>query len=152
MPYDSREQTNEQKSFKNCTPSRAPGHFCPNGFPRLCSLSFVICLFFAMLDAGKHTNHDKQRAHTGETFWAKRAWRCRRVRFLRFLAAAGNLPPQDTKLAPKRGPASAPRAPKRTPKTATFHPRPQKDTQKGPQISTQGTRRSSKNKISPLRP
>ena len=52
---------------------------------------------------------------------AKKAWGCRRVLFLRFSAAAGNIPPQDPKLTPKwdpkspnRDPKSAPRAPKRT--------------------------------------
>ena len=44
-----------------------------------------------------------------------------RVLFLTFLTAAGNLPPQDTKLTPKRGPNQHP-GPQKDPKTATFHP------------------------------
>ncbi len=96
-----------------------------------------------MLDTGKHTNHEGQRPETGEAFWPKRAWRSRRVRFLRFFAAAGNLPLQDTKLTPKRDPNQHPGPPKRPPKRQPSTPRPQTDTQKGPQISTPGLRSTS---------
>jgi hypothetical protein len=55
----------------------------------------VICVFFEkILDTEKQANHHVQRAQTGEAFWATRAWRCRGVLFLRFLAAAGNLFPK----------------------------------------------------------
>ena len=55
---------------------------------------------------------------------------------LSVVAAAGNLPPQDLTLTPKRDPKSAPRAPKRTLKNGSIDTGPQTDTQKGPQIST----------------
>ena len=62
---------------------------------------------------------------------------------MRFLAAAGNLPPQDTKLTPKRDPNQHPGPPNRPPKRQPSTPRPQTDTQKGLQISTPGVRSTS---------
>ncbi len=82
------------KNIQKQHPSAAPGPFSQTGFPRLCSLFVVICVFFAIWDMGNQPNHNVQRAQTGETFWATRAWRCRRVLFLKFLAAAGNLFPK----------------------------------------------------------
>ena len=79
----------------------------------------------------KHANHDVKRAQTGEAFWPQRANRSRRVRFLRFRAAAGNFPPQDTKQAPKRSSKQQPghqnypnKAPAPAPAPSTQHPAP----------------------------
>ena len=46
--------------------------------------------FQCQTSLNKHANHDGQRAQTGETFWPKRAWRCRGVRFLTFIFAPGH--------------------------------------------------------------
>ncbi len=43
----------EQQSLKNRTPSAAPGPFSETGFPRLCSLYLVICVFFCDFVYGK---------------------------------------------------------------------------------------------------
>ena len=40
------EKFDKNEHLENVHPSRAPGPCCPKGFPRPCSLSVVICVFF----------------------------------------------------------------------------------------------------------
>ena len=95
-------------------PSAAPGPCCPKGFPRLCSLSLVICVFVCDFGYGKPRKSRRTASTDGGSLLGKTGLALQMGAILRVLAAAGNLPPQDLTLTPKRDPKSAPRAPKRT--------------------------------------
>ena len=50
------ESCRQQLKTSKQHPSAAPGPFSQTGFPRLCSLYVLICVFFASLDTEKQTN------------------------------------------------------------------------------------------------
>jgi hypothetical protein len=59
---------NKQKSLKNNTPSAASGPFSQTGFPRLCSLYVVICVFFEDFGYEKTSKSPRQASTDGGGF------------------------------------------------------------------------------------
>ncbi len=113
LPSDGQEPTKTLKIAPLCSTRPVLAKRFP---PSVLAVPRDLRVCLAILDTENHANHDGLRAQTEATFWSKRACRCRGVRILRLLAAAGNLPPQDPKLTRKRDPKSASRGSKRTPK------------------------------------
>ena len=81
------ESKKHQKSHPICS---ARPVLCKRFPPSVVAVLRDLRVCLAMLDTENHANHDGQRAQTGAAFWAKRAWRCREVRFLRFVLAPGH--------------------------------------------------------------
>ena len=115
--------------------SAVPGLFCPKGFPRLCSLSVVICMFCSIQNH-KNTQITRDSEHRrGKPFGHHGPDTAEGCEFEGFSCCRQ---PSTSRLQTdtQKDPRSAPRAPKRTLKNGSIDTGPQTDIQKGPQIST----------------
>ena len=112
-------EKNEQKTFKNSTPSAAPGPLCQTGFFRLCSLYVVICVFFEDFGYGKTSKSPRTASTDGGSLLGNTGLALQRGAVFEVFSCCRQLFSQDPKLTPKRDPKSA----KRDPKSASRAPK-----------------------------